>query len=188
MLRPSESPATSLSARGSWLLPSRDEQVPNTAYRDEPPPAHPEKSPRFRGVLAVEPSRIRTGDCGFRAGKTPRPVFVSVAELGGSVSPPIRLLRVRIQLSLPFSLRVRPQRSTTPPWREPRRSRSIGGPRRAGRRRSTSAGCASTTARWPPRSRAASPSPPEARFSRETPPRVASRSLPACRSKHHTAG
>ena len=53
-------------------------------------PAQPEKSPRFRGVLAVEPWRFRTGDCGFRAGKTARPVFVSVAELGGSVSPPTR--------------------------------------------------------------------------------------------------
>ncbi len=30
-------------------------------------PAQPEKSPRFRGVLAVEPWCIRTGDCGFRA-------------------------------------------------------------------------------------------------------------------------
>jgi len=55
-------------------------------------PAQPEKSPRFRGVLAAKPSRIRTGDCGFRARKTAPPVFISVAKLGGSVSPPIRLL------------------------------------------------------------------------------------------------
>ena len=51
----------------------------------------PEKSPRFRGVLAVKPSLIRTGDCGFRAWKTAQPVFFSVAKLGGSVSLPIRL-------------------------------------------------------------------------------------------------
>ena len=42
-------------------------------------------SPRFRGVLAVESSRIRTGDCGFWAWKTARPLLVSVGELGGSV-------------------------------------------------------------------------------------------------------
>ncbi len=62
-------------------------------------PAQPEKSPRFRGVLAVEPSCIRTRDCGLRAWKTPRPAFVSVASLGGSDSPPIRLLRVRMPLA-----------------------------------------------------------------------------------------
>jgi hypothetical protein len=48
--------------------------------------AQPEKSPRCRGVLAARPSRIRTGDFGFRAWKTPHPAFVSVAKLGGSVS------------------------------------------------------------------------------------------------------
>ena len=47
----------------------------------------PEKSPRFRGVLAVKLWRIRTGDCGFRAQKTPPPAFVSVAKLGGPDSP-----------------------------------------------------------------------------------------------------
>ncbi len=47
----------------------------------------PEKFPRFRGVLAAEAWRIRTGDCGFWGRKTPRPGFVSVAKLGGSVSP-----------------------------------------------------------------------------------------------------
>ena len=46
--------------------------------------AQPEKSPRFRGVLAAKPSRIRTGDFGFRAWKTPHPAFFSVAKLGGS--------------------------------------------------------------------------------------------------------
>ncbi len=55
-------------------------------------PARLEKSRRFRGVLAVGPSRIPPGDRGFRAWRTPRPVFVSVAKLGGSVSPSIRLL------------------------------------------------------------------------------------------------
>ncbi len=53
-------------------------------------PAEPEKSQRFRGVLAARLLRIRTGDCGFRAGKTAWPVFVSVGNLVGSVSLPIR--------------------------------------------------------------------------------------------------
>ena len=47
--------------------------------------AQPTNSPRFRGVLAVEASRIRTGDYGFRAWKTARSVVVSVGKLGGSV-------------------------------------------------------------------------------------------------------
>jgi hypothetical protein len=55
----------------------------------------PEKSPRFRAVLGVKPARIRTGDGGFRAGKTQGPVFVSVARLGGSVSPRDRRLTTR---------------------------------------------------------------------------------------------
>ena len=62
-------------------------------------PAHPETSPRFRGVLAVDPSRIRTGDCGLRAGKTAWPVFISVGKLAGSVSLPIRELGVRIRIA-----------------------------------------------------------------------------------------
>ena len=53
--------------------------------------AQAEKSPRFRGVLGVRPSRIRTGDCGFRAANTLQPVSVSVAEFGGSDSLEIRL-------------------------------------------------------------------------------------------------
>jgi hypothetical protein len=44
------------------------------------------KIPRFRGVLAVEVARIRTGDGGFRAQDTPQPVFFSAAKLGGSGS------------------------------------------------------------------------------------------------------
>jgi len=36
-------------------------------------------------------SRIRTGDCGFRAQRRPRPAFFSVAKLGGSDSLSIRL-------------------------------------------------------------------------------------------------
>jgi hypothetical protein len=56
-------------------------------------PAEPEKSPRFRGVLAARPSRVRTGGCGFRAWEAPRPVFVSVGQSAGSVSLLIRLLR-----------------------------------------------------------------------------------------------
>ncbi len=56
--------------------------------------AQPEKSPRFRGVLAARLSRIRTGDCGVKAWKPLRPVFVSVGKLVGSVSLPIRLPRV----------------------------------------------------------------------------------------------
>ena len=51
------------------------------------------KNPAIPRGLGRQPSRIRTGDCGFRARKTPRPVFVSVAKLGGSVSLPIRLPR-----------------------------------------------------------------------------------------------
>ena len=46
----------------------------------------PWKMSRFRGVLAVEPRRTGTGDCGFGAQTTPRCAFVSVAKLGGSVS------------------------------------------------------------------------------------------------------
>ena len=45
-----------------------------------------EKTPRFRGVLAVKPSRIRTGDGGFASSKAQQPAFFSVAELGGSDS------------------------------------------------------------------------------------------------------
>jgi hypothetical protein len=51
----------------------------------------PGKSPRFRGPWPFRFWRSRTGDCGFRAWKTPQSAFVSVAELGGSVSLPIRL-------------------------------------------------------------------------------------------------
>jgi hypothetical protein len=54
--------------------------------------AQPEKSPRFRGVLAGKASHIRTGDGGLRAGKRAQPLFFSVADLGGSVSPAIRRL------------------------------------------------------------------------------------------------
>ncbi len=50
----------------------------------------PLKIPRFRGVLAVGPWCIRTGDCGFRAWTAPLSVFFSVAKLGGSDSPSIR--------------------------------------------------------------------------------------------------
>ncbi len=57
--------------------------------------AQSEKSPRFRGVLAVKPARIRTGDCGFRASMTPLPAFFSVAKLGGSDSLEIRLAESR---------------------------------------------------------------------------------------------
>ena len=42
---------------------------------------------RDSGVLAVERWWVRTGDCGLRASKTARPMFVSVAKLGGSVPP-----------------------------------------------------------------------------------------------------
>jgi hypothetical protein len=49
------------------------------------------KFPRIRGLSAVEPSRIRTGDCGFRAWKKPQRVSVSVARFGGSDSLSIRL-------------------------------------------------------------------------------------------------
>ncbi len=52
-----------------------------------PKPITAAKFSLFRGVLAVEPWCIRTGDCGFRAWKTPQPLFFSVAKLGGSVSP-----------------------------------------------------------------------------------------------------
>ncbi len=59
--------------------------------------AQPEKSRRFRGVLAVEPSRIRTVDCRFRAQTRPRTAFVSVANLGGSDSLSIRLARTDLR-------------------------------------------------------------------------------------------
>jgi len=99
--------------RDSLYFPCRSGIWPQrrVRYRLVPPPfslrvqrlpartgAQPEKSPRFRGVLAVEPSRIRTGDCGFWAGKTPRPVFVSVAKLGGSVSLRTRVPRARTRM------------------------------------------------------------------------------------------
>lgn len=51
----------------------------------------PEKTPRFRGVLAIKPWPTRTGDGGFRAQKAQRPAFISVAKLGGSGSLLIRL-------------------------------------------------------------------------------------------------
>jgi hypothetical protein len=54
--------------------------------------AQPEKIPRFRGASADEPSRIRTGDCGLRAWKSPPDGFVSVGDFGGSVWLPIRLM------------------------------------------------------------------------------------------------
>ena len=47
----------------------------------------PEKSPRFRGVLAAWPRRIRTGDRVLRAWETSKPLTVSVARAGGPVSP-----------------------------------------------------------------------------------------------------
>ena len=50
-----------------------------------------EKFARFRGVLAVGLSRIRTGDRGFGAKMTPQTAFISVGKLGGSDSPPICL-------------------------------------------------------------------------------------------------
>jgi hypothetical protein len=49
-----------------------------------------EKFARFRGVLAVGLSRIRTGDGGFRVRMTPQPVYFSVAMLSGSDSLSIR--------------------------------------------------------------------------------------------------
>ncbi len=68
--------------RKSLYFPCRSGIWPQrrVRYRLVPPPlslllqrlpartrAQPEKSPRFRGVLAVKPWCIRTGDCGLRA-------------------------------------------------------------------------------------------------------------------------
>ena len=82
-------------------------------------PAPPRKSPRFRGVLAVKPSRIRTGDREFQADKASRLAFISVANFGGSDSRQIRLgvLRVRILLAPPTSLGL--QRLFPRTWRQP---------------------------------------------------------------------
>jgi len=65
-----------------------------------------EKFARFRGVLGVGLSRIRTGDAGFGAWTPLQPAFFSVGKLGGSDSLQIRrgLLRVRILLAPPPSL------------------------------------------------------------------------------------
>jgi hypothetical protein len=52
--------------------------------------AQSEKTPRFRGVLAVEPWPTRTGDCGFEVWTMPQCAFVSVARPGGSDSLLIR--------------------------------------------------------------------------------------------------
>lgn len=125
------------SRRISLYFPSRSGIRPQRRVRDRlgaPPPslplqrlpartrARPEKFPRFRGVLAVKPWRVRTGDCRFQAGKAPQPVIFSVAKFGGSVSFSIRLLRVRTQLSLPFRLRLRglsiriPGQTPEAPW------------------------------------------------------------------------
>jgi hypothetical protein len=49
------------------------------------------KFPRFRGVLAVGLSRIRTGDGRFATSKAQQPEFFSVGKLGGSDSLQIRL-------------------------------------------------------------------------------------------------
>ncbi len=49
-----------------------------------------EKFARFRGVLAVGLSRIRTGDGGFAASKAQQSAFFSVGKLGGSDSLLIR--------------------------------------------------------------------------------------------------
>ncbi len=49
-----------------------------------------EKFARFRGVLAVGFSRIRTGDGGFGASKAQQPAFFSVGKFGGSDSLSIR--------------------------------------------------------------------------------------------------
>jgi hypothetical protein len=50
----------------------------------------PENFPRFRGVLAEGPERIRTGESEFRADEAPRVAFLSVANLGGPDSRQIR--------------------------------------------------------------------------------------------------
>jgi hypothetical protein len=50
-----------------------------------------EKTPRFRGVLAVEPSRIRTGDGEFGASNAQECRLFSVAKLGGPDSLSTRL-------------------------------------------------------------------------------------------------
>jgi len=89
--------------------------------------AQPEKSPRFRGVLAVGLSRIRTGDGGFGASKAQQPTFFSVGKLGGSDSLQIRLgvLRVRILLAPPPSLPT--QRLFGKSARRPGKSRDSAG-------------------------------------------------------------
>ena len=61
-------------------------------------PRPSQKLPRFRGVLGEGHSRIRTGDCGFRAWKSPQPVFFSVAQLGGSDSLSIRPSKGRVSI------------------------------------------------------------------------------------------
>jgi hypothetical protein len=48
------------------------------------------KNPVVSRGFGRGPWRSRTGDCGFRARKTPQPVFVSVAKLAGSDSLSIR--------------------------------------------------------------------------------------------------
>ncbi len=73
--------------------------------------AQPEKSPRFRGVLAVKPSRIRTGDCEFRAQKSRGPrlsLLPSWAVRIRSRFAPQGILEVRIPFAPPTSPRFHP--------------------------------------------------------------------------------
>ncbi len=52
--------------------------------------ARPEKTPRFRGVLAKVAPRKRTGDAGFVTSIAKRQAFISVGKFGGSDSLLIR--------------------------------------------------------------------------------------------------
>ena len=58
-----------------------------------PAPESSPETPAFPRGFGRRAGRTRTGDCGFRACKTPRSGFVSVVTFGGSVSLLIRLVR-----------------------------------------------------------------------------------------------
>ena len=90
----------------------------------------PQKFARFRGVLAVGLSRIRTGDAGFEAAKAQQSPFFSVAKFGGSDSLLIvdRTYKLRFRSMSEYGRYVKcparaskllsslPEQSTLPMW------------------------------------------------------------------------
>jgi hypothetical protein len=99
---------SSVLVRSQYSSATSEEPLSDAEGADQPGPENhihrigPQYPVVSRG-LGRGPGRRRTGDCGFRAWKTPQSVFFSVARLAGSDSLSIRPSEGRGSADLPAS-------------------------------------------------------------------------------------